>query len=158
MADLYDCAAGTSVVLARETDPGSAQITLRLGEPEILVAPAFEIDTEHILIVTHRESPVQNLSLEQARALFAGEGDPGAQVWVYASGEDLQGYFDQAVMSGRRVSSFARLAVSPQQMSEVLSAEPDAVGILPRHWKMGNVREVFDAGSVPVLALSLIHI
>lgn len=154
MAELYACAAGSSAVLVRQTDAASAQIILRLGEPEILAGAAYQIDTEDILIVTHRESPVQNLTLAQARALFAGEGDAAVQVWVYASAEDVQRYFDQAVMSGRRVSSFAQLAVNPQQMSDVLNATPQAVGILPRHWKVGAAREVFDAGSVPVLAIT----
>jgi hypothetical protein len=127
---------------------------LRLGEPESLTNPAYQIDTEEILIVTHRESPVQKLTMDEARALFAGQGDPSVQVWVYDSGEDVQGVFDQAVMSGRGVSTFAKLATSPQQMSELLNAEKLAVGILPRHWKAGDTHVVFTVGPVPVLAMT----
>jgi hypothetical protein len=125
-----------------------------VGEPEFLGASAFQIDMEEILIVTHRQSPVQNLTLEEARALFAGQGDPSVQVWVYISGEDLQQVFDQAVMAGRSVSSSAQLAVHPQQMSDTLVNESNAVGILPRHWKVGDTREVYSIANVPVLALT----
>lgn len=150
---LYDCA-GSSIVLSRVGDADSADIILRVGEPPFPASYAYQIDTEEILIVAHRQSPIQNLTLEGARALFAGQGDPSVQVWVYASGEDVQDAFDQAVMAGRSVSSSARLAVNLQQMSDALVNESNAVGILPRHWEMGDVREVFTVATVPVLVLT----
>ena len=62
--------------------------------------------------------------------------------------------FDQFVMQGRSVSSFALVAVNPQQMSDVLNNEINSVGILPRHWKAGDVREVYSVANVPVLAIT----
>ncbi len=153
LPQLYECA-GTSSVISRVDDPSAADIVLRVGEPPFLNSPAFQIDTEEILIVTHRQSPVQNLTLEEARALFAGQGDPSVQVWVYVSGEDVQEVFDRAVMAGRNVTPSARLAVNPQQMSDTLVNEANTVGILPRRWKAGDVREVFSVATVPVLAIT----
>ena len=150
---LYDCA-GVSSVISRVDDPSSADIALRVGEPRILTSFAYQIDMEDILIVTHRESPLQNLTLEEVRALFAGQGDRSVQVWVYASGEDVQAVFDQFVMEGRAVTSSARLAANPQQMSDTLMRESNAVGILPQHWKLGDVRELFTVATVPVLAIT----
>jgi hypothetical protein len=153
LPELYSCA-GTATVISRVDDPSDADIVLRIGEPSFLASPAFQIDMEEILIVTHRQSPVQNLTHEEARALFAGQGDPSVQVWVYASGEDVQEIFDQVVMAGGRVSPGARLAVNPQQMSDTLVTEINTVGILPRHWKAGDTREVFSIALVPVLAIT----
>jgi non-ribosomal peptide synthetase component F len=150
---LYECA-GTSSVLARVDDPSAAQIVLRVGEPSFLSSFAYQIDNEEILVVTHRQSPVQNLNLEGARALFSGIGDLSLQVWVYASDTDVQEVFDQFVMEGRVVTPSARLAANPQQMSDTLVNEPNTVGILPRHWKAGDSREVFSVVTVPVLALT----
>jgi hypothetical protein len=150
---LYECA-GTQAVISRVDDPEAADLILRIGEPAFLGSPAFQIDVEEILIVTHHQSPVQNLSMEEAQALFAGRGDPSMQVWVYAEGEDLQDVFDRSVMEGMSLSPSARLAVSPQQMSDTLVNEPDTVGILPRHLKSGDLREVFSVATVPVLALT----
>jgi hypothetical protein len=135
-------------------DSNSADIVVRVGEPEFLNSPAYQIDREEILIVTHRQSPVQNLTLEDAQKLFAGQGDPPVQVWVYASGEDVQEVFDQVVMEGKNVSPSARIAVNPQQMSDTLVNEANAVGILPRHWKAGDSREIFTVATVPVLAIT----
>jgi hypothetical protein len=153
LSDLYVCASSTTVI-SRVDDSSSAEIILRVGEPEFLAVPAYQIDTEEILVATHRQSPVQNLSIEEARALFAGQGDPSVQAWVYAPEEDVQGVFDQFVMEGRAVTSSARLAVNPQQMSDTLVNESNAIGILPRHWKAGDVREVFSVATVPVLAIT----
>jgi hypothetical protein len=150
---LYDCA-GTSPVLSRVVDPSSAEIALRVGEPKTLSSFAYQIDTEEILIVTQRQSPVQNLTLEEARGLFAGQGDPSVRVWVYAAGEDVQDVFNQLVMDGRTVSSSAQIAVTPQQMSDMLVNQSNAVGILARHWKAGDSREVLSVGTVPVLAIT----
>jgi hypothetical protein len=150
---LYDCA-GTSAVISRVDDSSSANIVLRVGEPKVLTSSAYQIDSEDILIVTHRQSPVQNLTLAEARALFAGQGDPSVQVWVYSSEADVQEVFDQLVMTGSSVTSSARVAVTPQQMSDTLANESNAVGILPRHWKAGDDREVFSVATVPVLAMT----
>jgi hypothetical protein len=76
------------------------------------------------------------------------------QVWVYAAGEDVQEVFDKVIMAGRSVSPAALLAVHPQQMSDTLVNESNAVGILPRHWKAGDVRDVFSVATVPVLAIT----
>lgn len=150
---LYACAESFAV-LSRVDDSSVPDILLRVGEPQYLVSPAYQIDEEEILIVTHRQSPAQNLTLEEARALFTGFGDASVQVWVYASDEDIQQVFDQFVMEGRSVASSARLAVNPQQMSDTLNVEPNAVGILPRHWKAGDVRDIFSVATVPVLAIT----
>lgn len=151
---LHACAALPTVV-SRVDDSSAADIILHVGEPEFLASPAYQIDTEEILIVTHRQSPVQNLTLEEARALFAGQGDPSVQVWVYASEIDVQRVFDQVVMNGRNVSPSARVALNTQQMSDTLVNEPNSVGILPRHWKVGDTRAVFPAATVPVLAMTI---
>jgi|KBSSwiStaDraftv2_1062776.scaffolds.fasta_scaffold257233_2 hypothetical protein len=154
LSELYDCAAGqNNVVVSRVDDSAIADIGLQIGEPPA-ASFAYQIDTEEILIVTQRQSPVQNLTIDDARALFMGLGDPSVQVWVYSSDADVQKVFDQFVMEGRSVSSSALVAVSPQQMSDTLVNQPNTVGILPRHWKAGDVREVYSVAKVPVLALT----
>ena len=155
LRDLYACAAQqNNVALSRIDNSSQAEISLRVGEPEILASPSYQIDTEEILIVTHRASSIQNLTLDEARTLFAGQGDPSVQLWTYSSGEDVQDVFDQVVMEGRGVSSSAWIAVHPQQMSDTLVNEPNTVGILPRRWKVGDSRLVYTVPNIPVLAVT----
>ena len=151
LTELYTCADNSSVILNLAAD--DPDIFLRVGEPEIIISPVYQIDEEEILIVTNRESPIQNLTLSEVQELFA-QGNDSAKVWVYASDANVQIAFDQLVMKGRSVTSFAGLATSPQQMSDLINVEKDAVGILPKHWMTGNVREIFSAGTVPVLAIT----
>ena len=155
LSELFVCANDLSIAV--NVTPQEPEIRLRVGEPESLLSTAFKIAEEEILVVAHRESPVQNLSPEEAQALFAGEADPATQVWAYASDEDVQVAFDRLVMKERRVTSYAKMATSPQQMSDILNAEFNAIGILPRHWKTGSAREVFTAGTVPVLAITKVE-
>ncbi len=149
---MFDCAP-ENVIIQVSDGSDAADISLRLGEPGFAAPAMYQIDTEEILVVAHRQSSVQNMSLGQVQDLFAGTEPSPVQVWVYASGEDVQGIFEQAVMQGKVVTSFARLAVSPGQMSDVLNSESNAVGVLPRHWKAGNPREVYSLGTFPVLAM-----
>lgn len=152
LPELYECA-GTTIVVSRVDDPATADLALRIGEPDFLSSPAFQIDTEEILIVTHRQSPIQNMTADEARALFSGFGDPSVQVWVYAPGEDIQEVFERLVMEGEAITPSAHLAANPQQMSDTLISESNSVGILPRHWKVGDSREVLSVGTIPVLAI-----
>jgi hypothetical protein len=154
LADVSNCAAKSSAILDNVIDPAQADFVIRVGESDNLSTLAFQIDKEDLLVVTNRESPVQNLSADEVRALFAGQGQADAQIWVYSSGEDIQQIFAREIMHGARISSLARLAVSPQQMSDGLNAEKNAVGILGRHWKAGTVRDVFSLPDQPVLALT----
>jgi len=152
LADVYACVPqGTSLKVA--DTPALADLSLHLGDSGLWQGPAFQIGAEDILIITDEQSPIQDLTLEDARALFAGVTDPSIEVWVYASQEDIQITFEQEVMAGRPVTSLARLAVSPRHMSDSMLNTPTAIGILPRRWKTGDVRDVYTIPDVPVLAL-----
>src|SRR6185436_1925315 len=154
LSELYNCAAQqNAVALSRVDDSSAADIVLQIGE-SAAASFAYQIDTEEILIVTQRQSPVQNLTLVDARALFMGLGDPSVQVWVYAPDADVQRVFDQFVMEGRSVTPSALVAVSPQQMGDILNNQPNTVGILPKHWKMGDSRFVYTIPNIPVLAIT----
>jgi len=153
LEEVYACESdGAAVQLVN--DPANAEISLRIGEPGFSPDFIFQIDTEDILIVTHRESPVQNLRVEEVRNLFAEQSDLSVEVWIYASGEDVQEVFEQAVMQGRSVTSLARLATSPQHMSDILVNDKNAVVVLPRRWKAGDSRIVYTIRDMPVLALA----
>lgn len=153
LSKAYTCADSLPVALYLTNDSTQADISLRLGAPEGLATPAFQIDQDDLLVVVHRESPLQNMNAESVRNLFA-QPDRSVQVWVYASGEDIQQVFAREIMHGELVSSLARVALSPQQMSDTLNQEKNVVGILSRHWRVGTVRDIFTLPAVPVLALT----
>jgi len=166
LSAVYDCAGETPILAeqraARYFDP-SAELTIRLGEPEQLTTPTFEIGVEEILVIVNPQNPVTKLDATDAGALFSGRirnwsqlGGPDVSVrtWIYAPGEDIQQIFEAAVMQGATVTSLARLATSPDEMAQAIASDVSAVGILPRRWKTENVQEAYVAASAPVLAIT----
>lgn len=152
LADLHACSADLPVVLRVSTT--SPDIILRLADPDETAASAYQVGTEDILIAANALGPLQSLTLEQARQIFGGHGDSALQAWAYATTVDVQRSFDLAVLNGGNVTSFARLAVNPAHMSEALSADVNAIGILPRRWMREGLRELLVVASVPVLAVT----
>lgn len=152
LSELFACANERAVAV--NVNANAPDISLRVGEPENLSAYVYRVGEEEILVVAHRESAVQNLSLAEVRALFAGQGEPSVQVWVYPSALDIFEVFEQVVMQGRSAASFARVAVSVEAVSDAVGSESNAVGILPKHRLTENMREVYSLGTFPVLALT----
>lgn len=157
---VYACAPASVAVKLAGAD--SADVRLRLGEPENLTSPAFQIGTVDVLVVVQPQTAIASLTIDEARAIFSGAttnwkdvggADVPVQVWAYAPGEDLQAYFDEAVMNGRPITSLARLAASAQEMSDSVGSAPGSVGLLDRRWKAGNTRDVLTLSPVPVLAI-----
>jgi hypothetical protein len=161
--ELYQCADQNAVLLSVSNDPGSADVSLRLGEADNLTSPVYKIDDEEILAVTHLQTGISTLTVDQVRAIFSGQvsnwnevggNDIPIEVWVYSEDEDIQQVFDQTVMDGQPETSTARLAVSAQHMSDSVGINPGSIGILPRHWKAGNTHETYVAAVSPVLAIT----
>jgi ABC-type phosphate transport system substrate-binding protein len=161
LSDAFACAPETTALAV--ADPNSADVSLRLGEPESITTPAFQIGREDILVVIHPQIGFSALTLGQVRRIFAGEvanwnevggTDLAVQVWAFSPAEDVQVIVDRVVLQGRPVASGARLAVSAQAMSDSVGLYPGSIGVLPRRWKAGNTREALTLASVPVLAIA----
>ncbi|PWH11727.1 MAG: hypothetical protein DDG60_16895 [Anaerolineae bacterium] len=150
---VYACAAEISVVIRLSVSQSAADIRLRLGEPPNLTTPAYQIGAEDVLVVTHPQNPLADLTMEDVRRLFA-EGGENVEVWVYASGGEVQELFEREVMHGTRIHALARLALHPEQMLESLERDSRAVGLLPRRWLRAPLREAFALRDVPVLAIT----
>jgi len=161
LSNAYGCVPPSAgIVLAERAD---AALELRLGEPEALVDPVFQVGMDDLLVIAHPQAGIGSLTPSQAEALFTGQfsnwsevggTDQAVQVWSFAPTVDIQEYFSRMVLHGRPVSSLARLAVSAQKMSDSVGAVPGSIGLLPRRWKAGNTDEVLMVASVPVLAIA----
>ena len=161
VSDLYNCAPTFAII--NLSAPQSADVTMRLGVPDHLTAPAFQISTEDVLVIVHPQNGVTSLTLDQVRSIFLGQvmnwkdmggNDLPVQVWSFSPDEDLQGIFSQAVMNGQPITSLARLAVSGESMAEAIEANPGSVGILPRRFMTSSILNVFTAAKVPVLIIT----
>lgn len=152
LEELFVCANDLNIPVIVSAE--SPQITIRLGEPEWLVSSAYQIGEEELLVATHQDGLLQQLSLPEVQEVFSGQANPEVQAWGYAPHTDMQVLFDQLVMKERGAAAFAGMVVSPQQLVDLMNAHPNRVGLLPSHWVSGNIREIYSVGTVPVLALT----
>ncbi|MCX6035551.1 MAG: substrate-binding domain-containing protein [Chloroflexi bacterium] len=167
LAELYNCA-GADVVSTEQRavdflDPQSVDLAIRIGQPDNLTSPAYQIDIEELLVIVNPQNPVNVLTAEQVRGLFTGHvlnwqevngSNAPVQVWAFSSGEDVQQIFEHTALGGSPVTSTARLAASPDEMAQALASDVNAVGILTRRWKAGNVSDAYTVATLPVLALT----
>jgi ABC-type phosphate transport system substrate-binding protein len=167
LAGLYDCA-GINVVTAEQRaadflDPQAADLAIRIGQPANLTSPAYQIGSEDILVIVNPQNPIPALDAEQVRGLFNGQvlnwlevngADAPVQAWVFSSGEDIQQIFEQTILNGSQVTSTARLAVGMDEMAQAVANDVNAIGILTRHWKAGNISDIYTIATVPVLAIT----
>jgi hypothetical protein len=168
LPNVYRCANENIVIAELRAvefqDLQKISMVIRIGQPGSPTKPAFKIGTDDLLVIANRQNPSNTLTADQVRGLFTGQiqtwksingSDTPVQVWVFSAGEDLQQIFEQSVLDGSPIISVARLATSPNEMSQAVSNNVGAIGILNRRWKTGNTLNVFTAVSnLPVLAIT----
>jgi ABC-type phosphate transport system, periplasmic component len=167
LAVVTNCAGGNVVdsqqIAADFQDSQSFDLTIRIGHPENLVSPAFQIGSEEILVIENPQNQVKVLTAEQVKKLFTGQisnwkdlggSDTSVQVWTFPPGEDIQQVFDKEALGGSPLTSSARLATSPDEMEKAIANDVNAVGVQPRRWKGSNVLDTFTTSTIPVLVLT----
>ncbi len=102
-----------------------------------------QIATDALVIVVNRENPLENIGLDQARAVFTGrtrlwsefsEGEGAIQVVTREAGVGVRNALQQAVMGRRRFTPTALVYPGNREMLEKLAADPLAIGFLPASW------------------------
>jgi hypothetical protein len=161
LTKLYDCATPSMAILL--SDPQTANITLRLGPPDNLSSPAFQIGSDNVDVVVQSQNDATPLTSDQVHAIFLGQvtnwkdvggSDALIRVWTYAQDEDIQQIFEQNVMENQQVTSFAQLAVSAQNMLDAISKDASAIGILTSSLETADVKSIYKIASVPLLAIT----
>ena len=169
LATLYNCADGTVVTSEQRgadfLDPQSVNMVIRIGKPDKLIAFAYQIATDDLLVIANLKNPTSRLTEDQVYSLFSGQIqnwktingiDAPVQVWVFPTGEDIQGIFNQTVLHGSPVTSAAHLADSPDEMLQAVEKDVNAIGIITHRWISGNISSIYTAASsLPVLAITL---
>ncbi len=160
LADLYDCSSASTAIYL--SDPQTAELTLRLGLPDLLTSPAYQIGMDDVDVIVPSQNGLDKLTVDQVHAIFLGQvadwkdlggTDEPIQVWTYAQGVDIQQIFEQYAMNGQRVTPSARLAVSAKNMLDSVVKDASSIGFLPRSLETKDVRAVYKVASMPVLAL-----
>jgi hypothetical protein len=162
LADLYACAQDQGIIMRLSDAEAEAEIRLRVGEPEFLDLPAYQIGTVQVVAVVNPQNKV-SLGREQVAGLFDGRVrnwqevggvDAPVQVWVMPGGDDLQQVFDKNLLGGGPVSSLARQASGPDEIVRAVAADVNAIGLLPGYRVTSSVRSIDLELNAPVLAIT----
>jgi phosphate transport system substrate-binding protein len=114
-----------------------------------------------VAVIVHPDNPVQNLTLAQLQAVFAGRIDN----WSALGGEDIpltvvapyeasadSALMQQLVLGNSRLTRTARLAATGRGMIDMVSAEVGAVGFISTAYLAETVRAVAVEGVLPTPA------
>jgi PBP superfamily domain len=168
LATLNICA-GNKIVLSNllasdYQDLKTANLVIHIGHPDNLTDLAYKLGTDDLLVIVNPQNPVKKLSADQVRGIFTGRfqtwtsvhgSNRQIRVWVFPAGEDVQQIFEETILARSSPASMARLASSPDEMSQAVSNDPDAIGLITARRKTGTTTDVFTAGSnLPVLAIT----
>ena len=168
LTSLYNCADGNVITTKQRgtkfLDIQSATIIIRIGRPDQPTDFAYQIAKDDLLVIANMKNLSNKLTLDQVNELFTGQiqnwksingKDAQVQTWIFPSGEDIQGIFNQTVLHGSPVVATAHLATSPDEMGQAVQKDVNAIGIINKHWKTENVESVYTvATNLPVLAIS----
>jgi phosphate transport system substrate-binding protein len=119
---------------------GAAQIGMssrRLTPAEASRVTAIPVARDGLAIVVHPSNPVANLTLDEARAIYAG----AVRSWRALGGRDVpitiitreegsgtRAAFEELVMGGRRIASSALVQDSTGAVRQMVASDPAAVG------------------------------
>jgi ABC-type phosphate transport system substrate-binding protein len=179
---LSTCAAkltGAGIVVTERTagdiDLNQADLSLRYGLPPTPPAFSAQVGQDQVVPVVNAANHAAIRS-EDLAAIFTSQlrdwndlapatATPGTQsapdpiqVWSYSPGDDLRTAFIAGSLGGSEISGRIHFAPDPAAMLQAVSADPAAVGYLPRVLVTAQLR-VLDfpndpSEQVPLLALA----
>jgi phosphate transport system substrate-binding protein len=138
--------AGGTIMTLTQLERQPALSALRSGEVDalILLHPLEQSDlfstpiaNEMLVIVANTALPVDSLSLDEIRDIFAGRtalwdlpGGPAIPIQAITRerGTSTRQAFETLVMEGQPITSSARLAMDEQNMVELVNSTPGGIG------------------------------
>ena len=181
MVDCQNDQEGLNILLSQEAfeagKPAKAAIALAYGEIEGIGTEVFQVGTELLVPVVHKDSPLTLLSSELAEAVFSGQiktweaateycpecffisgmkGD--INLYTYTPGTQLYETTSLLYANSKPLSSTARLAPNSAAIREALRLDLQGLTIMPNSWVDSTIiainYEIADGRtpSIPVLA------
>lgn len=122
-----------------------ADLTLWRGEAQTGFALPLGYDDLQIVVSSQstlrEQTPFQVAALYRGQAPPEGPSDPTSpQVWIYPPGDPIRQVFESALLDGAPVTTQAHLAPHPEAMVQAISADPQAIGLLPGLWMTDTLR------------------
>ncbi|HOE13726.1 MAG TPA: phosphate ABC transporter substrate-binding protein [Candidatus Saccharicenans sp.] len=127
---------GIMAVKERTAHIGMSSRELKEDEKDLI---EITVAYDGLAIIVHPSNPVDNLSLDQVRSIFAGEianwkvlngTDKDITVVVREEGSGTRGAFQEMVMGSRRISKKAIVEDSNGVVREIVSRDRHSIGFI----------------------------
>jgi hypothetical protein len=136
--------------------------------PEISAFPfSVKIGAENFVLITHPTNPIRALDQSELTSIFAGQisswseiagTDTLIEVLLPTPSDEGRVFLLDQILNGSALSSHARLSSSPEIMLSMVSANPQAIGILPSAWVGNKVHSTVLGDTIPLLLSSPIEL
>ena len=145
--------AGITAVISNTADIGMSSRSLKDSEQHLW---SVEIAKDGLAVIINPGNPVENISLEQIRGIYAAEivnwselGGPNAKIHIITreEGSGTRSAFEELVMAGRRISPRAIVQDSNGAVRQLVSDDVNSIGFI----SLGLV----EIGEKPVKPLKL---
>ena len=134
-----------------EPDPHAYDLLLQAAEPGAdFGGYAADLGRQPIVFATFGESTQAGWTTERLQQIYTTQTQPEYDVLTYPSSSELGAIFEAAFLAGARLSPYATLASSFQDMQAMLEQIPRSIGYLPQDELGPGLRELPGA---PVLSL-----
>jgi ABC-type phosphate transport system substrate-binding protein len=119
---------------------------------------ATPLGFETIAVILHADNPIGSLSSPELAGLFSGRiqnwseigpGSGAVQPYIPLPSDEMCAQFAAAILGGEDFTTNAILAPSPRAMLTAISADPDAVGLLPLSLLDDSVKAAAIDGELP---------
>lgn len=110
---------------------------------------AAPIGRDGIAIISHPDTPLENLTLAQLRNIYQGQSNESLVVFSREAGSGTRAEFERMVMGRRRTTANALVAASSQNMVERVAQTPNSIGYVSIGHLMDDVHVVAVEGVPP---------
>lgn len=138
--------AGIQAALAGAADIGTSSRELKSTEKGLI---AFMIARDGIAVIVHPRNPVESLTTDQVRAIFAGRmrnwGEIGGvnkpiTAITREEGSGTRGAFEELIMKGELIADVCLVQDSNGSVREIVASDPNAIGFISLGLVDGRVR------------------
>ncbi|MBN1231698.1 MAG: substrate-binding domain-containing protein [Anaerolineales bacterium] len=127
------------VTLTQPPDPVDADsLFISLGESNAVFQT--QIASEELIIITHPEVDLSDISLSQVQSIFSGNIKDWSEIsdhkgeiniWVTPDDEVSRTLFEDEVMQGVPINSDAKVAPTPRELIDAVSQYENGISYLP---------------------------
>ena len=154
---IFVCAANLNTGIPSITENEAVQnspIHLVWGETGAGVHPIFQLGEDEVVLIVNANNPTPQLSFASAQAIFKGETADWKgvapnltnlgeiHIWNFPSTLHIGEFFMHWLDITPNPAATIHLAPDPAAIRQAVSADPSAIGWLPKRWLDKTVKEV----------------